>query len=256
MMEDEQPPVASPVPSPAPERPRGAPFWGYHDLFLFLGLMVGGILASSLFARVLVAALHVSHPVGALEPLVAQLLLDVFIFAALAAIFRFQYDEPFWSSLAWTPMRISPVWIVILGFGTAIGVAVLAVAIHLPAGANPMTKLLEDRTSVILMAGFGVTLGPLFEELVFRGFLQPLVVNSLGAAPGIVVAAIPFGVLHYWEYGKSWRHALLISLAGAAFGWMRHATGSTRASTFMHASYNALNFIALFAQKENLPPTW
>jgi len=256
MMEEEQPPVASPVPSPAPEQRRGTPFWGYHDLFLFLGLMLAGVVASSLLAHVLVAALHLRHPAEALEPLVAQLMLDVFAFAALAAIFRFQYDEPFWSSLAWTPMRISPVRIVMLGFGTAMAVALAAVAIHLPAGENPLTKLLEDRTSVILMAGFGVTLGPLFEELVFRGFLQPLLVRSLGAAPGIVAAAIPFGLLHFWEYGRSWRHALLISAAGAAFGWMRQATGSTRASTLMHASYNALNFIALFAQKENLPPTW
>jgi membrane protease YdiL (CAAX protease family) len=37
---------------------------------------------------------------------------------------------------------------------------------------------------------------------------------------------------------------VLISLAGAAFGWMRQATGSTRASTIMHAAYNALFFAA------------
>jgi membrane protease YdiL (CAAX protease family) len=42
----------------------------------------------------------------------------------------------------------------------------------------------------------------------------------------------------------------LFALAGAAFGWMRHATGSTRASTIMHASYNTLGFLALFAQRK------
>ena len=44
--------------------------------------------------------------------------------------------------------------------------------------------------------------------------------------------------------------------AGAAFGWMRHATGSTRAATIMHASYNALFFFALFAQRKDLPHSW
>jgi hypothetical protein len=44
--------------------------------------------------------------------------------------------------------------------------------------------------------------------------------RSLGAGPGILAAAIPFGLLHFPEYGNSWRHALLISLVGAAFGWM------------------------------------
>jgi len=46
---------------------------------------------------------------------------------------------------------------------------------------------------------------------------------------------------------------VLISLAGAAFGAMRHRTGSTRASTLMHASYNALFFFALLLQRGQLP---
>jgi membrane protease YdiL (CAAX protease family) len=109
---------------------------------------------------------------------------------------------------------------------------------------------------VILLATFGVTLGPLCEELAFRGFLQPLLVRSLGAVPGILAATIPFGLLHFQEYGNSWRHAVLIALAGASFGWMRHATGSTRAAAIMHASYNALFFFVLFAQRRELPHIW
>ena len=70
-------------------------------------------------------------------------------------------------------------------------------------------------------------MAPVCEELMFRGFLQPLLVRSLGAAAGILATALPFGLLHFQEYGNSWRHVLLISLSGVAFGWMRHATGST-----------------------------
>jgi membrane protease YdiL (CAAX protease family) len=62
-----------------------------------------------------------------------------------------------------------------------------------------------------------------------------------------------FGLLHFPEYGNSWRHALLITAAGAAFGWMRHATGSTKASALMHAAYNALFFAALFTQGKSGP---
>ena len=67
-------------------------------------------------------------------------------------------------------------------------------------------------------------------------------------AGGILLAAIPFGLLHFPEYGNSWRHALLISGAGVAFGWMRQVTGSTKASTLMHAAYNALFFAALWGK--------
>jgi len=74
-------------------------------------------------------------------------------------------------------------------------------------------------------------------------------VRSVGAVPGVLLAAIPFGLLHYQEYGNSWRHVVIVAAAGAAFGWMRQATGSTKAAALMHASYNALFFVAFLAQK-------
>ena len=72
--------------------------------------------------------------------------------------------------------------------------------------------------------------------------------EQLGAIPGVILSAIPFGLLHYREFGNSWRHAVLIALAGTTFGWMRQVTGSTKASALMHASYNALIFIAVFTR--------
>ena len=119
-----------------------------------------------------------------------------------------------------------------------------------------MKEFLTRRSSVVLLAIFGTTLGPLCEELAFRGFMQPLFVRSLGAIPGILLAAVPFGLLHLQQYGWSWRHGLLITLAGAAFGWMRHATGSTKASVIMHVAYNSMFFLALVAQRKELPSQW
>jgi membrane protease YdiL (CAAX protease family) len=68
--------------------------------------------------------------------------------------------------------------------------------------------------------------------------------------PRKLLGAIPFGLLHFSEYGNSWRHAVLISGAGAAFGWMRHRTKSTKASTLMHSAYNVLFFAALWASRK------
>jgi membrane protease YdiL (CAAX protease family) len=127
----------------------------------------------------------------------------------------------------------------------AFAVAFLGVLIRTPTTGNPMEDLLQDPRSVILVTIFGITLGPLFEELAFRGFLQPLLTSRLGTFAGIFGSAILFGLLHFQEYGNSWHHVVLITLAGAAFGWMRHITGSTKASTLMHASYNALFFLTL-----------
>jgi membrane protease YdiL (CAAX protease family) len=177
-----------------------------------------------------------------------QLLGYAVLFGALALLFRVQYGRPFWKSLGWRPSGMPFLWMVIFGFLMAILVALLGSLIRTPTTSNQMTQLMQDRVSMILMAIFGTTVAPVSEELVFRGFLQPLLVRSLGAAAGIVISALPFGFLHYHEYGNSWRHAVLIALAGASFGVMRHVTGSTRAAAIMHAAYNGIIFIAVFGQ--------
>jgi membrane protease YdiL (CAAX protease family) len=241
-----EPPPCELPPEPKPEP---YPFWGYSDVLLFAGLVVPCMLAGWALVKGVVAVLHLHASVKVAELLPEQFAGYAFLFGALLLIFRVQYDRPFWSSLAWVTPRLGFLWVVICGLAAAYAVVLVSNLIQVPNTGNPMTEMMQTRMSRILLAVFGTTLGPLCEELAFRGFLQPLLVRSLGAVTGILAAAIPFGLLHYQEYGNSWRHALVISLAGAAFGWMRHATGSTKASTIMHASYNALFFFAMFSQK-------
>jgi membrane protease YdiL (CAAX protease family) len=228
-----------------PEPPPGPTFWGYSDLFLFAGLTVPAMLAGYGLVKAVLVLFHL-RPIRAAEALSEQFVGYLFVFLILLVIFRFQYDRPFWVSLGWTPMHSPPLSIVIAGWTTAFLVVIAGYLIKTPTTSNPLTELMQDRTSLILIGIFGVTLGPLAEELAFRGFLQPLLVRSMGALPGILLSALPFGLLHYSEYGNSWRHVVLICAAGAAFGWMRHATGSTKASTLMHGAYNALFFAALW----------
>lgn len=246
-------PEGGPAPPPAGEGPDARePFWGYSDLFLFAGLAVPCMLLGWALVKAVMLVFHLHARVRVAELLPEQFVGYAFLFGALMLIFRIEYDRPFWRSLGWREARLPFPWIVIAGLAAALAVAYLSSLIRMPNTPNPMTELMNDRTSVILVAIFGVTAGPLCEELAFRGFLQPLAVRSLGAVPGVLAAAIPFGLLHYQEYGNSWRHVVLISAAGAAFGWMRHATGSTRASVIMHAAYNALFFAALLAQRKEL----
>jgi membrane protease YdiL (CAAX protease family) len=235
--------------------PERDPFWGYSDVFLFAGLAIPCMLLGWAAVQGTLRLFHIHLAVRAAELLAEQLAGYLLLFSALRLIFRVQYGRPFWRSLAWTPLRVPFLWLVIAGFATAVSVAFSTYFIRVPTTSNPMTELLRDRVSILLLATFGVTLGPLCEELVFRGLLQPLLVRSLGPIPGILAAAIPFGLLHIPEYGNSWRHGVVIALAGAAFGWMRYSTGSTKASTVMHASYNALFFFVLLSQGKDLPHT-
>lgn len=250
----ETPPAAeAAAPLPAPERD---PFWGYGDLALFLGLTFPILLLSWGLVRGVMALFHIAGASTAGEALAEQFVFYVLLFSALRMIFLAQYGRPFWRSLSWRPPRLPVLTIMMLGILTAVGVALASFLLRTPDVANPMTEMMRDPTSLILMAVFGITMAPLCEELAFRGFLQPLLVRSLGAVPGIALSAAAFGMLHFHEYGNSWRHAVVIALAGGAFGCMRHLTGSTKAAVIMHAAYNGFLFLALFSERRDLPHLW
>jgi membrane protease YdiL (CAAX protease family) len=107
---------------------------------------------------------------------------------------------------------------------------------------------LLDKSPVIL-ALFGVmaiTITPFFEELLFRGFLQPLFSRSLGVAGGIGLTALLFGALHGPQYGLHWQYVAAVALVGAALGVVRYRTDSIITSSVMHACYNLIAVIALF----------
>jgi uncharacterized protein len=219
-------------------------FWGYTDLCLFVFFALLGMLAGALVVKIEAAVFHFTKaPVWALLP--AQMVTYAVLFGGIQLVFRVAYDRPFWRSLGWNATGLAAPRIVMAGMTTAMTVILAGSLIHLPGGANPMTELLQGRVAFVLMAAFGVGVAPLCEELAFRGFLQPLLVRSLGAVAGILIAGAAFGLLHYQEYGNSWRHALLICGAGVSFGCMRHFTRSTKAAVIMHASYNGLLFLLL-----------
>jgi len=226
---------------PPPPPPPREPFWGYNDLLVFFGIVFGA------FAIAAAILLPFRAQDKVIVTLSFQLVFYVLLFGGLAAFLRLSHDRPFWRSLGWVPMRLPFSVIIVAGMTTAILVALGAGLIHVPDTPTPMTDLMKGRAALITMGIFGVTAAPIAEELAFRGFFQPLFVRSLGVVPGILLTAILFGLLHFQEYGNSWTHVLLICFAGAMFGAMRQLTGSTKAAALMHASYNALFFIAVFS---------
>jgi membrane protease YdiL (CAAX protease family) len=248
-MTEEQPLAGPPLPYPPPAaEPERFPFWGYADLFLLAGLAMPCLFAGSgaVWLAVRILGLHAAPP--AAESIAEMSIGYGLLFAAMMVIFRVQYDRPFWRSLGWTQAGVPFLWNVLCGAGTGLLVALIAGLTRTPPTSGPIVEMMQGRTSLILLAIFGTTVAPACEELAFRGFLQPLLVRGLGPVAGIALASALFGALHFQEYGDSWRFALLVAVAGACFGIMRHLTGSTKASAIMHASFNALSFVSLFGQ--------
>jgi membrane protease YdiL (CAAX protease family) len=232
------------------------PFWGYQDLALFAALAVPSLLFSFLLVRGVIW-IGGWHPQTKAPPLLAaQFLAYGFWFLALWGLLKLRYDRPFWASLGWARPRAGLWMLVFAGPVLALLIAVLGLALQTPEINMPIRDLLTDWTSVLLVGIFATTLGPLCEELAFRGFLLPLVARSLGRVAGVIVAALPFAILHGPQYAWSWRHVLLITLAGAVFGWVRLRSRSTFAAALVHAGYNLTFFSAYLFQGKDLPVRW
>jgi hypothetical protein len=242
---------------PVTEAPRQEyPFWEYKDIILFFGVSLPSLVLAALLVRGMRALLPVLPASKALDVLLVQFLGYGFLFISLYLLLRIRYGRPFWSSLAWEGSS-KAIGVAFFG-GPAVAVTVAAVGLLLdPPKVNvPMEELLRDRLSIVLVGLFATTLGPMCEELAFRGFLQPLLTRTFGAIAGVVLAALPFTLLHGPQYGWSWQHVVPVGLAGLSFGIVRYVSGSTAAATAMHATYNLTVFSAAVLQRGSSLRLW
>ncbi len=230
-----------------PSRDSGA-FWSYEDLLLFLGAVLPAWLFGALlvrFARTLAPGTFSNNAVRALA---FQGTIYALLIGALYLVITSRYRRPFWQSMGWVAPQHGKWWCIFGGPALAIALSVLGVILREPAIPTPVDSLISGRGSLLLVAVFAVALGPACEELLFRGFLQPLLQRGLSPWPSILVAATGFALLHGWEYKWSWQQLLVIGLAGTAFGYARYKTGSTAAAALLHGGYNLTFFVGYLIQ--------
>ena len=227
--------------TPSEDHPHRAPFWTWEDAVIFVGLYLPTLLIAVLIFK------PIPLPNKAAQTLIPQFVAYVVCFGAMYGVLKMRYDRPVLQALGWyIPKRGLP-WALVGGPVLAFGVAFLAAILRTPEIQMPIKDWLTEPNSLMLTAVFAVTLAPVCEEIAFRGFLQPLVARSLGAVPAVVLTAIPFALLHGPQNRWSWQHIVLLVLVGSVFGWTRQATGSTAASSLLHATYNLTQLVAYLA---------
>lgn len=236
--------------TPEPSRP----FWNFRDIAVFLGVALPSLMAANLIVKGVWWLAGGEPARKAFVDAPAQVLGYLLMFTLLAVWFRIEHGRPLWESLKGEPSLVSFPAAAFNGLATAVTVALIGALIQIPRGPTPMQELLNDRASLLFMFAIGVTIGPTAEELIFRGLIQPVIAARFGTAPGILIPAVGFGLIHLPQYGGSWKHALMIALAGASFGWMRHASRSTAASIVAHSAYNSLLFVGYLAAGKDAPP--
>lgn len=241
------------LPPPPVEEPV---FWGYDDLAAFLLLAIPSMAAGYGIVAGFTKAMSTEIAESAWHLLAMQFLAYGIWFGSLVLLLRVRYNRPFWRSLGWTRPNRRHLWIsAALGPVLALLLAVTAALLETPTIESPIEKLISGRRSMFAMVAIASTIGPLCEELAFRGFILPLLARTLGAAPGIILTAVPFALLHGPQYQWQWQIIVLLTFAGASFGYTRYYSGSLIPAFVMHATYNLMLFVGYLLNKE-LMDSW
>ena len=219
------------------DEPQPEPFWTWTDLGVLLGMGIPAFILTFWLSAQTLRPLLTNK---ALLLMVPQFLGQAAMLVPFAFLCRCKYHRPLLPALRlgaqWRDsLRSFP-----MGLTLAIVVLVSAALLRAHDVPSPMQDLMNDPRSAPWVALFAVSIGPLFEEIFFRGLLQPVAIRTAGVVGGVLIGSLPFALLHGPQYSWSWRHVMLIAIASAGFGWWRVRTRSTGASALMHAGYNAV----------------
>jgi membrane protease YdiL (CAAX protease family) len=237
------PPTFLPA-APAPKAGEN-PVWSGWDV-----LLMGGLTVVTLFvAQVIIVfgARHFFYPRQdwldvALKPklaMLSELVTYAFVGLYMFLLVEGKYRVRFWQAIRWN-------WPGFTGI-SFMGLGVLMLSFdYLGARFLPMPKttpfdqFFNRPSDAYLVAAFAITLGPLMEELFFRGFLYPVLARRTGAVSGIVITGLLFGLIHSPQYGNSWAAVLIVCMVGVVLTAVRAVTKSVASSFLAHVGYNGI----------------
>ena len=135
-------------------------------------------------------------------------------------------------------------WLHAIVGGVLAGIVVFAIG----SASRQKIGLSHDWRLVMLQ----VTLGPVLEEVVFRGYVFTLLTWSIRrlADDGrrnrlvVVAAAVVFAVVHMSQPGVGWLQLACITSTGTLYGWLRCRSGSVAPAAASHAAYNLTLYAA------------
>jgi membrane protease YdiL (CAAX protease family) len=224
------------------------PPWGWDDLALLTGSILPALLAGAVLTRIGKEMLPGIFSSRAIEAFFFQTVFYLVTLAALYGIVVLKHARPFWPALGWT-LNFRGAWWCVLSAPLLIAtISLLAEFLRAPIIPSPWQDLIAGKGSQFLVMIFATILGPFWEELLFRGFLFPLLQRSFGPWLAILGAAIPFGVIHGAQNQWVWQYVVLVAVSGIAFGLARYRTGSTAAATLTHSAYNSALFLVFLIQ--------
>jgi uncharacterized protein len=229
-----------------PAVPPRDPVWSGWDVLLIAALTVVGAPVVGVFMAL---GARLARPHASMEDILpllmiaAQLVTYVVVAFFMVLLIEGKYHVRFLQAIRWN----WPQWpLKMFALGVALLLSINVVARFLPMPkSTPFDQFFANPRDAMIMSVFAVTLGPLMEELFFRGLLYPVLEQWLGVFWGIILTALPFGLIHMFQYGYAWGVVLLIFLMGVVCTIVRWKTNSVASSFLVHVGYNATEMFLL-----------
>jgi membrane protease YdiL (CAAX protease family) len=244
------------------------PPWSGLDLLIIMLVLVAALFVFSLFFAV--AARHGGHAgpdLGkSVSPQVIVPAMTLSYLAMLVAMYVLVTRHrhlPFWQVVGWRwPEPREQVACVAGGAVLAIGLGLLSRLLPIPKS-MPMDEFFRDAQGAYLMAFFGVTVAPLAEEMLFRGFLYPVLDRwlqtlftggqqsttgaRLGRSLAVIITAMAFALVHSQQLGRAWAPLLVLFVVGLVLTIIRAVTRSVTPGFLIHVGYNLTLFLLLYS---------
>lgn len=259
---------ATPIPDPA-ARARAAREamlppdlrvpWGWGDLGFFLVFYLASTFVISISVVLGAAAIfHLSlegldkNPRVVSALIFAQVLISLGALLYLGILASHRRAGGFWRGLGWKPLGGDGTRTTLAAVaGHVVAGVVLAIIVGVaekhvgPAPPVPFEQLFQTKQTILMLMAFGILLAPLVEEIMFRGFLYPVVARTFGIVTGVLGTGIMFGAFHAQQLWGAWAQIGLLMGVGAVLTYARARSGTVLASFLIHVTYNSTIFLSL-----------
>lgn len=234
-----------PDPLPEWERPEPKNTWSTVDLIIFGVFFVLTVLllpAGLIWLwRFLDPGLKADE-LTAVDLVLVQGLMNLVLVGFIAFLVKVLHRQSFLETIHWRRnYNFSNGFLVALGSTLAISVLIVS-SFFPPETPPPIEKLLSSAGAMWIFAIFGIGVAPLFEEIIFRGFLFKVLSEMRGPRLAVPVTAVLFALLHVPQLWGSWAGVALIFLVGYTLSLVRNRSNSLIPSLIIHTSYNGMLF--------------
>lgn len=233
--------------------------WGNLALFVLMYFILGFLVVLGFAAYgVKPADFQKFTPDKGIALVLSQVILSLAVLGYLAAEMRYHFGLPFWRTIGWHTLDLGGRPKAYVYGRYVLGGFLFSVLIQLASttiGTKqklPIENLFQDRTTAILLMLMAVTIAPVVEETIFRGYIYPVIARSFGVGASIIVTGTLFGMLHAPQLWGGWGQIALLIVVGIFFTYVRAMTRTVVASFFLHVGYNTLPLLGYLIASHGL----